>query len=304
MRTCRVKAYAKVNLFLDIVGTNNGYHDLDTVVVTVNVFDNVSVTRRKDDKIVLKTGGGLYFVCDNEDNNAYKAAKAFCDAFNTNGVDISISKNIPVGSGLGGSSADIAGVLKAMKKLYGIEEDIKPLADSLGSDSGYLLTGGYARLLGRGDKVEPLDIDKKLYILVAPSKGGCNTRECFKEYDSSPLSPVEGGADRLIENLKSNKVVGSDFYNALYPAACRVNDRILSVYELIASLSPSAAFMSGSGSSVCAIFETPELCYWALEKVRKLSRYAFVTETLSSGELKPLPFFRRSLYSLTDADDD
>ena len=278
MRTCRVKAYAKVNLFLDIVGTNNGYHDLDTVVVTVNVFDNVSVTRRKDDKIVLKTGGGLYYVRDNEDNNAYKAAKAFCDAFNTNGVDISISKNIPVGSGLGGSSADIAGVLKAMKKLYGIEEDIKPLADSLGSDSGYLL--------------------------IAPSKGGCNTRECFKEYDSSPLSPVAGGADRLIENLKNNKVVGSDFYNALYPAACRVNDRILSVYELIASLSPSAAFMSGSGSSVCAIFETPELCYWALEKVRKLSRGAFVTETLSSGELKPLPFFRRSLYSLTDADDD
>lgn len=304
MKTCRVKAYAKVNLFLDIVGVSDGYHNLDTVVVTVNVFDNVSVTRRKDDKIVLKTGGGLYYVRDNEDNNAYKAAKAFCDAYAVNGVDISISKNIPVGSGLGGSSADIAGVLKAMKKLYGIQDDIKPLADSLGSDSGYLLTGGYARLRGRGDKVEPLDIDKKLYFLVAPSKGGCNTRECFNEYDLSPLLAVEGGSERLIKDLKNGNIVGADFYNALLPAACRVNDKISSVYELISSLSPSAVFLSGSGSSVCAVFETPELCYWALDKVRKVSKGAFVTESLSIDELKPLPFFRHSLYSLTDSDSD
>ena len=89
--------------------------------------------------------------------NVY-TAETFKDAFNTNGVDVTVTRNIPTGSGMGGSSADIVGVLKAMQKLFKIDCDLKPIADSLGSDTGYLLTGGFARLYGRGEIVEPLVI--------------------------------------------------------------------------------------------------------------------------------------------------
>ena len=284
-------------MFLDVVGKSDNYHLLDSVVCTVNVFDDIVVTSRKDDKIVLKTGGGLYYVRDTFDNNAYKAALAFSQAFNTRGVDILLHKNIPVGGGLGGSSADIAGVLTAMKRLYGVEEDIKPLADSLGSDSGYLLTGGYARLQGRGEIVTPLDIKTKLYLVVVPAKGGCNTGECFKKFDDLEYKPIDGGAEKIIKNLAENKICGEDFYNALYSPACLVNPEIKENYEVLSSLSPDAVFMSGSGSCVCAIYSTPELCLWALEKVRKKHRGAFVTETLSLSELKPSFFFARNLYS-------
>lgn len=297
MKTCRVRVYGKVNMFLDVVGKTENYHSLDSVVCTINVFDDVIITSRKDEKIVLRTGGGLYSVSDSFDNNAYKAASAFSERFHTRGVDILLRKNIPVGGGLGGSSADIAGVLTAMKRLYGVDEDIKPLADSLGSDSGYLLTGGYARLCGRGEIVTPLDIKTKLYLVVVPAKGGCNTSECFKNYDASPLEPIEGGAEKIIRDLSNGTIDGKDFYNALYAAACVVNPAIKENFEALTDLSPTAVFMSGSGSCVCAAYPTPELCLWALDKIKRKHRDAFVTETLSADELKPSSFFTRSLYS-------
>lgn len=301
MKVCRVKAYGKVNMFLDVVGERDGYHALDTVVATIDVYDGITVTARRDSKVVLRTGGGLYSVIDNDDNNAYKAAKLFVDTFGTNGVDVSLRKNIPVGSGLGGSSADIAGVLTAMKRLYKIDADVKPLADRLGSDSGYLLEGGFARLKGRGEIVEPLDLDVKLYMLVVPAKGGCNTKECFARYDALSRAEKECSAEELINALREGSSFNG-FYNALYPAAIEVNPEIKKNYDLLASLSPSALFMSGSGSSVCAVYPTIELCLWALDKIKRTHRDAFVTETLTKKETEKSAFFKRSLYSIEEDD--
>ena len=143
----RVKAYAKINLSLNVYQSENGYHALDSVVTTIDLYDTITVSKRKDDKMnVVMRGIGEEFLYG-ENNNAYKAAKLFQQTFATKGADITVIKNIPISGGLGGSSADVAGVLKALKKLYAVEEDVKPLADKLGSDSGYLLTGGFARLI-------------------------------------------------------------------------------------------------------------------------------------------------------------
>lgn len=297
MKTIHLKAYAKVNLFLDIVGTENGFHMLDTVVTSINLFDEITLSKRRDKKIVLHTPHSLYFICDDTDNNAYKAAKLFVDTFGTNGVDITLKKNIPIGSGLGGSSADIAGVLLGLKKLYEVDEDVKPLADMLGSDSGYMMTGGYARLTKKGDRVELLDIDKKLYMVVIPAKGGVNTTECYKLYDTYNLSPIENGSQRMIEHLKGNQIVFEDFYNALYKPATMLNENVKKAYDALNNLSPSAVLMSGSGSSVYAIFDTFELCTWAHSKIKYDFHDAFITESLSYKELNKKS---RSLYSMEE----
>ena len=299
MKTVHIKAYAKVNLFLDIVGVEDGFHMLDTVVSTINLFDEITISKRKDKKIVLKTPMSLYFVCDDIDNNAYKAAKLFIDTFDTCGVDITLKKNIPIGSGLGGSSADIAGVLLGLKKLYEIEEDVKPLADMLGSDSGYMLTGGYARLTKKGNKVELLDIDKKMYMVVIPAKGGVNTTECYKLYDTCGLKPIENGSQKMIEHLADNQLIGEDFYNALYLPATMLNENVRRAYETLKALSPTAVLMSGSGSSVYAVFDSFELCMWAHSKVKYDFKDSFVTETLSYKELNKKS---RSLYSIEEND--
>ncbi len=293
MNTVKEKGYAKVNLFLDVLGKTEGFHDIDTVVATVNLFDTVSVTKRKDDKIVLRTTGGPYTLPKEENNNAYKAAKLFQDAYNTGGVDISVTKRIPVGGGLGGSSADISATLNAMKKLFGIEEDVKPLADSLGSDSGYMLKGGFARLTGRGEKVEFLDFgDLKLHLIIAVPSVGVSAKEAYEEYDKNPLPIRAGGGEEIIKNLSSGKVVKGDFYNALYDASAKLNPKISGAFGLIASLSPEAVVMSGSGSACIGIFSSKELCEWAKDKLKTSKLKLFVTETLTRAEISKPPLLK------------
>lgn len=287
MVTVREKAYAKVNLCLKILGARQGYHEIDTLVATVNIFDSLTVTKRKDDSVVVRTGGGFYKLPDKEqNNNAYKAAELFRSTFNTKGVDVVINKRIPVAGGLGGSSADIAATLKAMKKLFNVDCDLKPLADSLGSDSGYMLTGGFARLCGRGEIVNFLPLnDVKLHLLIATPKTGVNTSACYAKYDELKINDDCFSVDETIKNLANGIFKKGDFYNALYAPAKMINPEIERVYGLIDRLSPSATFMSGSGSSVVGVFATKELCEWAKDKLKRENLTLHVTETLTEKEL-------------------
>ncbi|MDE7159092.1 MAG: 4-(cytidine 5'-diphospho)-2-C-methyl-D-erythritol kinase, partial [Clostridiales bacterium] len=104
MNTVRLNAYAKLNLTLDITGTEGGYHMLDSLVTTIDLFDRIVVKKRKDKLInVIMHGMGSESI-EPEHNNACLAGEAFVERFQTLGADITVYKNIPVGAGLGGSS--------------------------------------------------------------------------------------------------------------------------------------------------------------------------------------------------------
>ena len=135
MRT-KVKSYAKINLTLNITGMDGGFHNIESLVTTVDLYDTVTVNVKKREGITLKMRG-LGEDLPTETNNAYKAARLFSEEYNSGGgIEVEIFKRIPLAGGLGGSSADAAGVLVALKKATGISDDIKPLADRLGSDTG------------------------------------------------------------------------------------------------------------------------------------------------------------------------
>lgn len=266
----RVKAYAKLNFTLDITGLSSGYHMLDSLVCTVDLYDLITLKKRKDNLISVEMHGQGTETLPYEENNAAKAAQAFVDAFGTRGADIVIYKNIPVGGGLGGSSADAAGVLRGMAKLYGTggETSLKAIADGLGSDTGYLLSGGWARLNGRGEKVIPLDISRKLPVLLLIPGGGVSTPECFKRYDLQPL--VTKCTQTAVTALISGDVCvfGSSMGNALYGAASALNASVRTAYEELSSFAPCGVTMTGSGCAVFALFETPELRDWACSRYR------------------------------------
>ncbi len=283
MKTIKINAPAKINLALNITGIKDGYHMLDSVVSTVDLFDVINMSTRNDGKITLKmTGVPLDFMLAPEENNAYKAAKIYMDEFCSTGVDITIKKNIPIGGGLGGSSADVAGVLRGMKALYGCgnPSEIKSIADGIGSDCGYLLTGGYARLKGRGEIITPIQSDKVLYVVGIALENGVNTAECFKEFDKEKTSDTLGDIEGLINQLEN----GWDYYlngtyNALYQPAIKLNPEISFALEEIKNLSPSCAVMSGSGSTVYGVFPTDELSKWAKNKLLKKYDNVFTCKT-------------------------
>ncbi len=289
MKTVRVRGYAKVNLYLSVTGQREGFHQLDSLAVTVNVYDSVTVTRRRDKKIIVKFGGRHQPHIEERSNNAYKAAVLFRDTFNTYGVDVVITKRIPIGGGLGGSSADISATLSAMKLLFDVKEDVKPLADALGSDSGYLLTGGYARLEGKGDKVTPLDLNTKLYMVAVPVAGGVRTKDCFSLFDS--LNKDHSAAptfEEVYAALKENTYEKRHFYNALYDAASSLNVGIAHAAEDLRALSPRGLFMTGSGSTVVGIFDTEELCLWAMDKLKRDHPRCFTCQSLTKKEIEDL----------------
>jgi 4-diphosphocytidyl-2-C-methyl-D-erythritol kinase len=205
-----------------------------------------------------------------ESNNAVKAAEMFISLYGTKGCDITVDKNIPMGLGLGGSSADSAGVLNALSKLYGISDRIgvKQIADSTGSDTKYMLDGGYARLFGRGDEIKPIESDLKLHFLLLAPENGVSTAECFKRFDSlGAFGGNSDGAEKALINC-DKVALGREMVNSLFEPAKTLSDDIKEAYDTLLEFDPLAVNMTGSGSGVYALFETPEFCTYAKSRYR------------------------------------
>ncbi|MBR3864560.1 MAG: hypothetical protein IKJ19_05585 [Clostridia bacterium] len=263
------KAYAKVNLALNVFNKNDsGYHELDSLVVTVDLFDKITLISRKDKKVNLKvlgfTGYANTFV--KEKDNAYKAALAYMKECDCNGVDIILKKNIPLSSGMGGSSACASATLLAMEELYGCGANLEKIANTLGSDTAYLLKGGYARLKGRGEQITPLKLEKSLQMLAVFPSSGVDTTECFKQFDKMPKMAVNSNIDALIYSFSEEEILYSECKNGLTDSACAINGELKECIDYAKSLSPKACFMTGSGATVIVMFESKELLLWAQEK--------------------------------------
>lgn len=290
MNTVRLNAYAKLNFTLDITGREGEYHTIDSLVCTVNLYDRIVAHKRREGDIRIRMVGMGSENIPPEENNAQRAAEAYAGKFKAAGADITIYKNIPIGAGLGGSSADAAGVLLALNKLYGAAEgeQLKQLADSLGSDTGYLLRGGFARLGGRGERVQPLGAAPLLHVLLLCPREGVSTAECYKICDTFPRNQPH--TERALACFRSGNYewAAKLFSNDLYEAAKSLRPEVGEALSALRQFSPWGAGMTGSGSGVFAVFETRELCAWAKSRYRGRCR-AYVLDTIDPGEGEVFP---------------
>lgn len=289
MNTVRVNAYAKLNLTLDITGKEGNYHLLDSLVTTIDLSDRIVARKRKDGLVSVTMRGMGSEAIPPEQNNAQRAGEAFVSAFGTKGAEITVYKNIPIGAGLGGSSADAAGVLNALALLYGIKDGaaLKALADETGSDTGYLLTGGFARMRGRGDVVEPLGACPELHFLLVCPRRGVSTAECYRKADALPQNGSRSTEQALAALRGGNLAEAAKlFRNDLYPAARELEEDVGKALEEAQSFSPLGASMTGSGSGVFALFETAELCQWAASRYRGKFRVVCTRSTDAARERK------------------
>lgn len=252
MKKIKLTCPAKVNFTLDVGGVKNGYHEIESVVSTISLADEIILKKRKDSKITLKTKG-FNMGCPVSENNAYKSAELFIKTYKTLGVDIILNKKIPVGGGLGGSSSDISGVLLGMKKLFGDSFDIKPLADRLGSDSTYLLEGGLALISGRGEKVLKTYSDLKFYLIIVHSNQILSAGKVYKEFDKQNLCfPPKSKAIRKAFIDKDSGLVIKNLKNDLYIPAKTLLPEIEYNVTTLSNFAPTV--MSGSGSAVFSLF--------------------------------------------------
>lgn len=272
MNTVKVKAYAKVNLTLEIVGESGGFHMLDSLVASLDLFDLIVLKKRKDKLSFVEMKGLDGGAIPPENNNTLKAVERFSERFGVNGANVTVYRNIPTGAGLGSSSADISGALVGMAKLYGVNDEngIVEIANELGSDTRYMLEGGFARMQGRGERVSFLPLGNTLHFLAICPKTPVLSGACYKEYDKEPTVGEKNATEKCLRALAQNDLlgVGMCLTNDLFAPAVRLNKDVLTAYEEAKAFSPLGVVMTGSGSCVLAMFETRELCEWAK------SRYA------------------------------
>ena len=177
----KVKAYAKINLWLDITGRRaDGYHTLNTVMRRIDLYDDIEVCADDTGNITIECDESAV-PCD-ERNIAYKAVRAFSERIGKPaGAHIRITKRIPLEAGLGGSSTDGAAVLCALNELYGKPlgmPELCTLGASLGADVPFCITGGTEVCTGIGEIMEPVGCADFAVVLIKPDFS-CSTADAY-----------------------------------------------------------------------------------------------------------------------------
>jgi len=247
----RLKAYAKLNLSLDVTGKrDDGYHELDGLMQSVSLFDVVTVEKSKKLSVTADTD-----VADEKSNSAYRAASAFLKLTKISGAKIHIEKRIPALSGLGGASADAAAALIGLDTLYGAglgRKALLEIAQSIGADVPFALTGGTARAKGIGEKLFPVEIKKPMYYAVVKPFAGVSTADAFGRYRPGGRIDMDCVQSAVINGDAA--LFGSCAANALQPAAAEICPEIISAVETLLNAGARKAIITGSGSAVfCAV---------------------------------------------------
>ena len=259
-----LKAYAKINIGLDILGKReDGYHSIDTVMQSVSLYDKVTVFR--SDKITVDCG---FSDINNENNIAYRAAELlFEEAKIFNGAKIEIEKNIPQAAGLGGGSADAAAVLVALNQMYNIgfsDEKLCEIALKLGADVPFFIRGGTQRAEGIGEILTPLKPLEKGYFLLIKNGDKPSTGEMYKRLDAE--NPPHPDILSVIKAMEENSL--EDLARFMDNSFISVN-REFPLKEKLMELGALGISLSGSGPTHFAVFENESLAenaYFTLKK--------------------------------------
>jgi 4-diphosphocytidyl-2-C-methyl-D-erythritol kinase len=283
----RVRAYAKVNLDLRVLGNrSDGYHELRTVFQSVALHDTLlCVTRPGPFALRCRTSG----VPLDESNLVWRAASALWTAMGRtgapSGVSISIKKEIPLQAGLGGGSADAAAALMALARVWGgvPVPVVRDVASGIGADVPYFLAGGTALGLGRGEEIYPLvDLPTHWVVIVQPPYG-ISTAEAYAWYEEDRAAghrePREPQMLPVPWPTRAAQMI-----NDLEPPVVRRHPEIGTLKSVLREAGAVAAAMSGSGSAVFGLFRTQAAAIRALKPVTRAGARARLTRTLSRAE--------------------
>lgn len=278
-----IKAYAKINIALDVIGKReDNYHLLRMIMQTIDLYDVINI-EPIDEGIEIKCN--KHYVPTDERNLAYKAAKLFMDTYNIKqGVMIDIVKNIPVSAGLAGGSTDAAAVLKIMNKMFNIgasDSELKKLGLKLGADVPYCINGGTALCEGIGEKITQLKPFKdKIVVLVKPPFG-VSTKEVYKEFDLSKAI-LHPKIESLISSMETDNTlfVAQNMRNLLENVTLRKYRVISNIKEELKSGGAIGSMMSGSGPTVFAFFDDMLKAQRCFEKMKKKYSDVFITRTI------------------------
>ena len=258
MNKIKILSPAKINLDLIVLNKrNDNYHNISSLMQPISLYDEIEI-KVSDSKNVLN----LQFpneIADFEENLITKAALKFIDYFKISShLNISVKKRIPVGAGMGGGSSNAASTLIALSKLFSIDnfDALKGIAIELGSDVPFFLYSRTARVGGRGEIVEPYNMNEKLkYLLIFPNI-------------ISETKLIYSLLDENYDSLKSEIIKpylkkpaflnGKDFIleNTFTPFLIEQNEKYLDIFKILENLDFDAYSISGTGSTIFCVLDS------------------------------------------------
>lgn len=287
MDSIRLKARAKINLGLDVLGKrDNGYHDVRMVMQTIGIYDRLIVTRIDEDEIRIKSN--LSFLPVNENNLIYKAAKLIKEQYGIkDGIEADLNKFIPVAAGMAGGSTDAASTIFGMNKIFGLnmsQKDMMEAGVKLGADVPYCIMRGTALAEGIGEELTRLPDMPKCWILVAKPPINVSTKLIYDKLDMAEIE-VHPDIDGIIEAIKQQDInkIAERMGNVLESVTIPLYPVIDEIKQDMINNGAINAMMSGSGPTVFGIFpdEKTTLKCQQFIKNKGIARQVYITESFN-----------------------
>lgn len=257
MDEIKVKCPAKINLTLEILNKrSDGFHDIQSVMQTINLFDILTIKIEESDKFEIKLSGTSSEIPYDDKNLVYKAILLFFENTNLSPykINVYIEKNIPIAAGLAGGSTDAAGTLMGLNKLFNnvlSDNELHKLCAKLGSDLNFCLEGGCQLATSRGEVLSHLPFQEFVLSLIKPKNLGISAKEAYTKFSELAAKPNLDMTTRLVDALKSGDADIQEYlHNDLEIAL--IND-----YKELKEIKKAfpKSLMSGSGSTFFVLEE-------------------------------------------------
>jgi len=245
---------AKVNLYLKVLSRRpDGYHDLQSLVDLVSLYDTIHIEDMDGDGIVVEDDRNI--LPRGEPNTVYRAVRMLREAAGVKkGVRVFIEKRIPIGSGLGGPSSNAAAVLKELSARWELEltkEDLNGIGSRVGADVPLFLHGGPCIMEGIGNVITPVGLPPMWYVIVYPNVS-VSTKAV---YEGLRIVLTKKQNDiKLMGNFSNPEQIAGILENDLEYVAITLCPRIQEIKDALKRTNALGSLMSGSGSSVFAVF--------------------------------------------------
>lgn len=255
-----VRAPAKINLSLLIAGKRpDGFHEIETIMAKVNWYDEIFIQQGKKTGIEL-TCSGPEWAPEGEENLIYKAAKMLLESCGRKAdIKITLTKNIPAGSGLGSASSDAAATLMGLNKYLDLSlpnRELAKLAPKLGSDVAFFLDGPLAFCTGKGEKIKKLDENFNFLALLVLLDVSTPTKKVYANYKHNPALYKKLNA-RINDLLGKNRIdlVLKICTNMLEISCFSLYKELADLKAKIESFGIRPLCLSGSGSAMFYIID-------------------------------------------------
>lgn len=282
MNHYKVKAYAKINLGLDVVRRmENGYHQVKMIMQTVDIYDELEFQRRTEGIVITSDCGEIPL---DENNLIYKAAKIMTEEYSLEGgMGIHLVKRIPIAAGMAGGSSDAAAALKGINQLFELGlpmEKLMELGVRVGADVPYCIIGGTALAEGIGEELTALPPAPDCFVLVAKPDINVSTKYVYEHLDAAGLTR-HPDIDGMVSAIRDGSLKGilERMENVLETVTVTAYPVIRELKQRMQELGALNSLMSGSGPTVFGIFTEEEKARTAYEQMKRdgQAKQIFVT---------------------------